>query len=255
MFNIQLRVLYIQWLTINKTILTIKIPTLSFESVINFEIVQSGLHEIYIYIYIFNRISFRDRSAIFFKVSKLSIFVTISKNRVDKSYLTKQKKSIDERSIKKKEEEKRATITAAYFRAYHRDFAEKKKNSLSQDENSDTKSWRFDRISWLQENGVKLARNAAKCFYYSSVRRRPKANRRDKSKRLRCFYKLHTWTRRRRETEPIRSIPVRLFIRIFLFPSEGTLIRPTSPDFGFFAVRRIRCEKCACFYWISKTRE
>lgn len=51
MFNIQLRVLYIQWLTINKTILTIKIPTLSFESVINFEIVQSGLHEIYIYIY------------------------------------------------------------------------------------------------------------------------------------------------------------------------------------------------------------
>lgn len=53
MFNIQLRVLYIQWLTINKTILTIKIPTLSFESVINFEIVQSGLHDIYIYIYIF----------------------------------------------------------------------------------------------------------------------------------------------------------------------------------------------------------
>lgn len=39
MFNIQLRVLYIQWLTINKTILTIKISTLSFESVINFEIV------------------------------------------------------------------------------------------------------------------------------------------------------------------------------------------------------------------------
>lgn len=63
----------------------------------------------------------------FFEVSKLSIFVTISKNRVDKSYLTEQKKSIDERSIKKKEEEKRATITAAYFRAYHRDFAEKKK--------------------------------------------------------------------------------------------------------------------------------
>lgn len=52
MFNIQLRVLYIQWLTINKTILTIKIPTLSFESVINFEIVQSGLHEIYIYIFL-----------------------------------------------------------------------------------------------------------------------------------------------------------------------------------------------------------
>lgn len=107
MFNIQLRVLYIQWLTINKTILTIKIPTLSFESVINFEIVQSGLHEIYIYIYIFNRISFRDRSAIFFKVSKLSIFVTISKNRVDKSYLTKQKKSIDERSNKKKKKKKK----------------------------------------------------------------------------------------------------------------------------------------------------
>lgn len=157
--------------------------------------------------------------------------------------------------IKKKRRRKKGNDHRRVFPRLPSRFRGEKKNSLSQDENGDTKSWRFDRISWLQENGVKLARNAAKCFYYSSVRRRPKANRRDKSKRLRCFYKLHTWTRRRRETEPIRSIPVRLFIRIFLFPSEGTLIRPTSPDFGFFAVRRIRCEKCACFYWISKTRE
>lgn len=158
------------------------------------------------------------------------------KNRVDKSYLTEQKKSIDERSIKKKEEEKRATITAAYFRAYHRDFAEKKKNSLSQDENGDTKSWRFDRISWLQENGVKLARNAAKCFYYSSVRRRPKANRRDKSKRLRCFYKLHTWTRRRRETEPIQFDTSQTFYSDFSF-SERRNAHPANIA-GFWIFRR-----------------
>lgn len=190
----------------------------------------------YIYIYIFNRISFRDRSAIFFKVSKLSIFVTISKNRVDKSYLTEQKKSIDERSNKKKRRRKKGNDHRRVFPRLPSRFRGEKKNSLSQDENGDTKSWRFDRISWLQENGVKLPRNAAKCFYYSSVRRRPKANRRDKSKRLRCFYKLHTWTRRRRETEPIQFDTSQTFYSDFSF-SERRNAHPANIA-GFWIFRR-----------------
>ena len=109
----------------------------------------------------------------------------------------------------------------------------------------------------VARNGAKLARNAAKCFYYSSVWRWPKANRRDKSKRLRCFYKLHTLgARRRRETEPTRSIPVvRLFIQIFLFPSEseGTLIRIS--DFYLSLRREEYARNAHCFYWISKKLE
>lgn len=72
----------------------------------------------------------------------------------------------------------------------------------------------------VARNGAKLARNAAKCFYYSSVWRWPKANRRDKSKRLRCFYKMHTWMRRRRETEESVRYQSAFFIQTFLFPKR-----------------------------------
>lgn len=69
--------------------------------------------------------------------------------------LTKHnKKSIDERSIKKKRRKRkkcndhRRVFPPSRFRGEKK---KKRKNSLSQDENGDTKSWRFDRISWLQE--------------------------------------------------------------------------------------------------------
>lgn len=118
------------------------------------------------------------------------------------------------------------------------------------------KSWRFvDRISWLEERerSLRVMRQSAFIIHRCGDGRRQIAG--TKANVYGVFTSC-TWTRRRRGIEgSFFSIPVRLFIQIFLFPSEGegTLIRPPSSDFGFLPSRgkSMRATRSR-FYWITK---
>lgn len=135
-----------------------------------------------------------------------------------------QAEEIDRRTIHKKKKEKKGQRSSRVFprlsSRFRREREREKKNSLSQDENGDTKSWRFDRISWLQEmeRSSRVMRQSAFIIHRCGDGRRQIAG--TKANVYGVFTSLHTWTRRRRETEESVRYQSAFFIQTFLFPKR-----------------------------------
>lgn len=175
---------------------------------------NSGLHVYIKYIYIF--LSFRDRGEIFFKI------VNFRHNFGGKIVLN-QAEEIDRRTIhKKKKGKKRATIIARISAPII---------AISQREREREKKIHFrrmrmvirnhgDSISWLQEmeRSSRVMRQSAFIIHRCGDGRRQIAG--TKANVYAVFTSLHTWTRRRRETEESVRYQSAFFIQTFLFPKR-----------------------------------